>query len=121
MVMNKQQYRTEHSQDRESPPLPEGGQFSFAAEVLDTTHQDQKDRVDLVLSGLGIMVDQPGPTQLSTGPDFLIAPHHQKNPGGYENERPDSLQELQSRRRILGPDQQRHGNECPTNGMGIEL
>src|SRR4051794_38383681 len=74
VIVDQQHARTDHCKHGESPPSPESRQQTRDTNVLDNPESSKKNRIDLMLASLGVMLEKPSPTQISPRPYFSVTP-----------------------------------------------
>jgi hypothetical protein len=91
------------------------------AEIFNDPNRNQKNGVDLMLARLGIMLEQPEPTKVTSGPDLAVTPDCNKESGHYKQTRPDVAIRFERRKCKACQHEQANSNQSPASDVMIEL
>ena len=78
MIVDEEKGRPDDGEDGKSPSPPEAIKEVALAKIFDDAHGNEEQGVDLMLSSFLVVVQKPGPAQITARPDFSVTPKGQK-------------------------------------------
>src|SRR4029077_4204864 len=121
VIVNKERRRTYDGQDGECPGPPKTIEGSTRAKIFDYANRNEKERINLVLSSLPVVVQKPRPAHVASRPDFSITPKGQEQAHKQKQSWPEIAQRSELRIQKGHQHEESDSNQCPSSDVVIEL